>query len=345
MLRGAIVGLGNVALAVHAPAWAARRDDVDIVAVSDTAPERRDAIHALLPTARWYDAPEDLLARERLDFVDVCTPPSSHAELVCRALERSLHVLCEKPLVVTPQELDRVVALAEATGRAVHTVHNWHHAPIIARASEVVRAGTLGRLTRVVWQTLRTQPAAAAGNGHPASNWRLDPARAGGGILTDHGWHAVYLVGSWIGAAPTAVSARLEQRRPTASTIEDTATVHITFPDATAEIFLTWAADRRENTAQLIGTDARLDVHGDTLTLQRDGRSTRWACPPSLANGSVHPDWFDPEVTRFLAATRTPPQCNLSEARLCGVVESAARESNRHGGEPVAVPALRTSAA
>src|SRR5215470_2212039 len=223
MLRGAIIGLGNVGREVHVPAWA-RRSDVEIVATHDADPARRRLAAASLPRARWYDSAQELLTRERLDFVDVCTPPSSHGPLVCQALERGLHVFCEKPLVVSRDELDRVTTLAEKTRRMVHTVHNWHHAPIIKRASALVREGTLGRLTRAAWRTLRTQPAAAAGNAN-GNNWRLDPALAGGGILTDHGWHAFYLLTGWIGDTPTSVSARLEQRGSAGLAVEDTATV------------------------------------------------------------------------------------------------------------------------
>jgi predicted dehydrogenase len=338
MLRGAIIGLGKVALEVHVPAWARR--DVAIVAVSDTDPARRAVAATALPAARWYDSADELLAREPLDFVDICTPPSTHAPLACRALDGGLHVFCEKPLVIGCDELDRISARAEARGRVVHTVHNWHHAPIIERATELVRAGNIGRVTRVVWQTLRTQ-AAGAHNGN-GSNWRLDPALAGGGILTDHGWHAFYLVGSWITETPTSLSARLERRRPGASSVEDTASVHLTFPDASAEIFLTWAADRRENVAELIGTDGRIALHDETLTLERAGDVRRWTCPPALSNGSVHPDWFDPEVAQFLdALTRTPPSSNLAEAQMCGLLESLARESSRRGGQVMAVPSPR----
>src|SRR5207244_13353951 len=106
MLRGAIIGLGNVALEGHLPGWT-RRDDVAIVAVSDTERARRQPAEARLPAARWYDSAEDLVAHEPLDFVDICTPPSSHGLLVCPALERGLHMLCEKPLVVAPAELTR----------------------------------------------------------------------------------------------------------------------------------------------------------------------------------------------------------------------------------------------
>jgi predicted dehydrogenase len=338
MLRGAIIGLGKVALEVHAPAWA--RHDVAIVAVSDTDPARRAVSAAALPAARWYDSADELLTREPLDFVDICTPPSTHAPLACRALDGGLHVFCEKPLVIGGDELDRISARAEASRRVVHTVHNWHHAPIIARATELVRAREIGHVTRVVWHTLRTQ-AAGAHNGI-GSNWRLDPALAGGGILTDHGWHAFYLLGSWITETPTLLSARLERRRPGASLVEDTATVHLTFPDATAEIFLTWAADRRDNVAELIGTDGRITLQAETLTLERAGDVRRWTCAPALSNGSVHPDWFDPEIAQFLdAVTRTPPSSNLAEARMCGVLESLARESSRRGGQVMAVPSPR----
>src|SRR6267143_4240521 len=77
MLRGAIIGLGNVAIEGHLPGWT-RRDDVEIVALSDTEGARRQPAEARLPEARWYDSPEDLLVHEPLDFVDICTPPASH---------------------------------------------------------------------------------------------------------------------------------------------------------------------------------------------------------------------------------------------------------------------------
>jgi predicted dehydrogenase len=339
MLRGAIIGLGNVAIDGHVPGWG-RRDDVEIVAVSDNERGRRPVAAARIPAARWYDSADALLAYEPLDFVDICTPPASHGLLVCRALERGLHVLCEKPLVVGPDEMARVSDLAEATRRVLHTVHNWHHAPMIKRTVELVRHGAIGAVTRVVWHTLRTR--AAAASDATGVNWRLDPALGGGGVLTDHGWHVFYLLRNWIEDRPTAVSARLERRRHLTTPVEDTATVHVSFPRATAEIFLTWAADRRDNVAELIGTDGRIELHAETLRLERDGREQRWSCPPALSNGSTHPEWFDPVVNQFIGEVSgaAPRDANLAEAQLCSVLESAARESSRRGGASVGVPSL-----
>src|SRR5207247_2317607 len=90
-------------------------------------------------------------------------------------------------------------ALVELAGRAdrvLHTVHNWHHAPIVRQTRALVADGAIGRVTDAAWQTLRTRPAAVADGG--ADNWRVDPDIAGGGVLTDHGWHVCYILHRWI---------------------------------------------------------------------------------------------------------------------------------------------------
>jgi predicted dehydrogenase len=338
MLRGAIIGLGNVAVHGHLPAWR-ERDDVAIVAVSDARAERRAPCAEALPDARWHDSIDALLDDGRLDFVDICTPPSSHASLVGRALRRGLHVLCEKPLVHSMDELAGLASLAEKSGRVLHTVHNWHHAPIVRRTSKLIGEGAIGTVRRVAWHTRRTRPAAAAdGSVH---NWRVDPAVAGGGVLTDHGWHVFYVLGRWVGAEPTAVSAELERRRHHALTVEDTASVRLTFPAATADILLTWAADVRENWAEVEGTRGRLELRDDTLLWHRDdgAEAGRWVCPPRLSDGSHHPDWFHAVADEFVTGVRSadPKRDNLAEASLCVALESAARESSRHGGRLVSL--------
>lgn len=335
MLRGAIIGLGNVGFDVHLPGWT-RRDDVEIVAVADVDPTRRNAVAARHPAIRWYESAEALLAWEPLDFVDICTPPSSHLSLIESALDKGLHVLCEKPLVRSREELAIVTRLAAETDRVVHTVHNWHHAPIVRRIHELLHSGAIGPITAAVWQTLRTKPAGRA----DAANWRLDVTQAGGGVLTDHGWHVFYLLCRWIGESPTSVSARLETRRHASAGVEDTATVRVVFPHATAEVFLTWAADHRDNVATLVATDGRIELHDDTVLLRRGEHERRFVCPPGLSQGSVHPDWFDPVLSQFVSEVTgaSPRDSNLAEAWLCAMIEGGARESSRRGGRAVTLP-------
>ena len=334
-MRGALLGVGQVAVHGHLPGWRAR-SDVEIVAAADGSDARRGEFLAAYPDARWYSSPEELLGLESLDFVDICTPPDSHAALARAALERSIHVLCEKPLVLSPEDLRGLPALAAEKDRTLFTVHNWKHAPILAKATELVRSGRLGDVRRIRWEALRDKPAAASGD---SGNWRVDPARSGGGVLVDHGWHALYLVSGWLPVAPLTVAAALDTRVHHDWPVEDTADVFLAYPAATAEIFLTWAADERANRAEIHGADARLSLDGGRLALSAPGGGDaleEWTFPP-LTDGSHHSDWFGGVVREFLEEIAEPSRRgrNLIEATLCAHVLSLAKESSRRGGEPL----------
>ncbi len=224
MFKGAFIGFGNVAANGHLPVWRAR-DDVRIVAATDAAASRRGAFLAACPDGRWHETVDDLLAGESLDFVDICAPPGSHAALIERALDADLHVLCEKPLVTRVEDAMRVAGAAARNGRVLHTVHNWLEAPICRKISALIDEGAIGAVRSVRWRTLRMQPAITV-SADGVTNWRVDPAMAGGGILFDHGWHALYCVTRWAGA-PGAVAATLETRRFHEHPLEDTASVDL----------------------------------------------------------------------------------------------------------------------
>ena len=342
MMRGAILGAGNVALHGHLPGWLAR-DDVAITAAADPRTEGRGPLLARLPDLRWYDTAEELLAREEIDFADICAPPAMHAKLVGEALRKGLHVLCEKPLVLAPEELPPLREISRRKDRVLATVHNWRHAPILASASRLVREGALGEIRFCRWETLREKPAATAGD-TAESNWRVDPAVSGGGILVDHGWHALYVVCGWQPDPPRSVRGSLSTRRHREWPIEDTAEVFLESGSGVrAEIFLTWAADERRNRVTIEGTRGTLRLDGNILELATTPPSTdrgmRREFPGSLSEGSHHPDWFAGVAAEFLSETggAAPRGRTLEEAATCAELIALARESSRRGGEPLAV--------
>ena len=349
-LRGAIVGAGHVAVHRHVPGWQAR-PDVAIVAAADPRPDARAELEASLPGLAWHDSVESLLEDAPLDFIDVCSPPAAHAAAIRAALERGLHGLCEKPLVLDSEELAALTDLAVRRGRALAAVHNWRFAPPVALATELVRAGAVGRVRRCRWEVLRERPSVAAVKpGLP--NWRLDPKLSGGGILVDHGWHAIYVLASWMPmpGPPERVSARLETRRHRESPVEDTAEVEIAMGGAQATIFLTWAADERSNTVEIEGERGTIRIEGRTLSLE-DGygrRSERELARP-LSDGSHHPDWFAGAAAEFLEAVESPgkrPAASLVESAVCLDVIRRARESSGAGAPvgPERASEVRTAA-
>ncbi len=330
-LRGAIVGFGNVAVEGHLPAWQKHRQ-FTIVAVCDSDEARLALAAELLPTAKRYATLEELLKTERLDFVDVATPPASHTAIVLEALAKRVHVLCEKPLTVQWDECRRIRSAASAARAVVFTTHNWKYAPIIRTAKRTLRRGDVGAVTHVRLETIRTTPPTDAGDG---GTWRLDPARAGGGIMVDHGWHAFYLARHLVDADPVAITAVTSQRKFTTAGVEDTAECAVEFPNARAEIFLTWAGDVRRNTGMVTGALGSVTIADRTLVTavgERTPVETAFAQP--LSAGSYHADWFATMLDDFHQELHDPNVRgeNFREAEACCRLVERGYQSAANGG-------------
>jgi predicted dehydrogenase len=328
VLRGAFIGFGNVAAKGHLPGWQSLKD-VQIVAATDTVSAQGDIFLQACRGARWHETVDGLLSDKTIDFVDICTPPSSHMAFVKRALDAGLHVICEKPLVTRLADAQPITAAAVAKGRIVHTVHNWLKAPICQRISALVDEGAVGAVRTVRWQTLRVEPAVTVGS--DGGNWRADPAVAGGGILFDHGWHALYCVVRWLGV-PRGASALLEKRRFRNWPLEDTATVTLDRDSASASIFLTWSADERANRVGIEGDLGRIEVVDDAVVFKSDKKEETWSCPPPLSQGSHHRDWFVGVAKDFQRAILGGGKSNLDEAVLCARLIDLAQRSSAAGG-------------
>jgi predicted dehydrogenase len=310
VLRGAIIGFGEVARHGHWPAYADCRE-AKIVAVVDRTEERRQAARESLPGVAIFATIEELAAGAEIDFVDICTPPALHGEPMLDALARGWNVLCEKPLLLDLVELEKARSLARESGRAVVPVHNWKYAPIVRRATEMLRSGAIGQLRGVEIETLRIQDCAVADPDHP--NWRRDPVIAGGGVLMDHGWHGIYLARSWFGEEPIDVRASLH--RPTPKEVEDEAMLRLVFPSGHAKIFLTWRADVRRNAMRLVGECGQIALDDDTLNVGGESMCFESA----LSAGSHHADWFAAMLPDVIESFHRPEAAleSFDEAALC----------------------------
>jgi predicted dehydrogenase len=310
MLKGAIIGFGEVARHGHWPAYKASRD-ATLVAVVDRTEERRRLARELIPKIATFSNIEELANNVEIDFVDICTPPAFHGEPMFDALTRGWNVLCEKPLVLDFGDLEKARNLIKQSGRAIVPVHNWKYAPIVRRATELSRSGTVGTLRGIEIETLRFQDCAVVDPDHP--NWRRDPTIAGGGILMDHGWHAIYLAHHWFGEEPIDVRASLH--RPAPNEAEDEAKLELRFPSGTANIFLTWRANLRRNKMRLIADQGEIVIDDDRLKTADDSVHFE----NGLSAGSHHPDWFAAMLPDVIAGFRSPEIAlkSFEEAALC----------------------------
>ena len=98
MYNIAVVGTGYISRKAHIPAWLGLRPMARIVALCDSDILRAQNAAAYFEVPAVFDNVERMLQEVKPDFVDVCTPPESHASVAISALEAGAHVLIEKPM-------------------------------------------------------------------------------------------------------------------------------------------------------------------------------------------------------------------------------------------------------
>jgi predicted dehydrogenase len=209
-LRVGMVGYAFMG-AVHSQAWRSVNRFFDLpVRARMAAICGRDSANVAAAAARlgWDTSTTDwreLVARDDIDVVDICTPGDSHAEIAVAALAAGKHVLCEKPLANTVEQARAMVAAA-ATARAagVHAMcgFNYRRVPAVTLMHEYVASGRLGviRHVRAVYlQDWIVDPQ------FPLV-WRLQKDRAGSGALGDIGAHIIDLTQYVTGQLITGVS-------------------------------------------------------------------------------------------------------------------------------------------
>ena len=116
----------------------------------------------------------------RIDVVFITTPPVSHLDLVMTSLRAGKDVIVEKPAFLRSSDFDLVQQVERETGRRVFVAENYFYKPLARMLRQLIGAGTIGDVLFVQINALKTQR---------VSDWRTDPASAGGGALFEGGIH------------------------------------------------------------------------------------------------------------------------------------------------------------
>ena len=159
------IGCGGMATAAHGYAYAkyvAEHPNTLLAACCDIDTERAESFRARFGFARFYTDLLTMLERERPDAVCLVAPVELTCELSCRVLEQGFPLLLEKPPGQTVDELDRILAVAQAKGVAAQVAFNRRYAPLLLRLhsllEEQVEAGSLQHLQVEFTRTGRTDP-------------------------------------------------------------------------------------------------------------------------------------------------------------------------------------------
>jgi predicted dehydrogenase len=146
-LQGAVIGCGYVSQ-FHLPAWQ-RVPGAEITALCDHDPERLERAGLRMPRARRYPSTDALFEDNRFDFVELCTRPESHRELVEQAARHGAHVLCQKPAAFVRADLVAMIDACVGAGVRLMIHENWRFRPWYRALRAEIEAGTVGRPIRL----------------------------------------------------------------------------------------------------------------------------------------------------------------------------------------------------
>jgi predicted dehydrogenase len=223
-IRIGVVGCGGIATVCHMPAYA-KMDNVEIVALCDIIPEKAEKLAEKYGVKKTYTDYKEMIAKEELDAVDICTPNYLHSVIAVEAFKAGKNVFSEKPDSINVEEVLKMKKASEEAGKLLMVMRNNLFEPASQYAKEQIKNGVMGEIYagRCGWIRRRGIP----GKG----GWFTTKAQSGGGPLIDLGVHmidlAIYLMGN---PTPVAVSGSIFNKFAEDTSKSDS--VHSSFGEA-----------------------------------------------------------------------------------------------------------------
>lgn len=248
-VRFAIVGAGVIG-DVHARAVRSLPDSAELALIVDVVETKAATMTQRHQAEEYTTDVEGFLDKPDIDAVAVCTPSGAHAALAVAALEAGKHVLIEKPIDVSLEAADRIIAAERASGKKVAVISQHRFDRATARVAAAVEAGSLGTLTSANASCAWWRGQSYYDSGQWRGTWALD----GGGATMNQAVHTIDLLISMLGQ-PTEVFAYTACLAHERIEVEDTAVAVVKFDSgALGTIHAT--------TAAYPGLDASLRVMG-----------------------------------------------------------------------------------
>jgi|TARA_B110000503_G_scaffold25098_1_gene39633 scyllo-inositol 2-dehydrogenase (NADP+) len=308
-------------------------EGLKLTAVADTNPERLIAAIKLAPGIITFSDSTEMLDSGLIDLVIISTPPNSHYSWAKESLNRGLHVILEKPMALTVEQCDELIAIATAKKLLLVVYQNRRYDADFVTMKKLIDDGAIGEIF--------SYESFVGGYSKPCSYWHSDLEVSGGAIF-DWGSHFIDQILAMIPAKVDAVSGINQKRLWNHVTNADHADVSITFSGGARATFTNSdLAAARKPKFYVLGTTGAIVGNWDPaagstpadlpaiLTVHHaDGASE------VISNLPVNPFSFHQSVVAYLKH-KIPMNISTQQSRDVVAIMQAAEESALANGHPV----------
>lgn len=259
----AIIGCGIIA-ETHARALKMLEPEGCVLyACCDAVREKAEAFAQRHGVPKVYDTDTAVLADPEVEVVCVCVPSGTHGEVCIAAAKAGKHIVCEKPLEITPQRAIEVAATARKCGVKMQSIHQRRMMPAAIATREAIRQGKLGHICLAEAQLKYYRDQAY----YDSAGWRGTWDQDGGGSLMNQGVHGVDLIFWMLGGEIDTVYGRaVTLARDIA--VEDTAAAVVQMKDKSLCVI-------ESATTAYAGYSTTFSIYGEKGTIIFDDEGVR----------------------------------------------------------------------
>jgi len=235
-------------------------NEAELVAVADIKEEIGREVSSRF-NVEWHRDYEEMLKREDIDAVTICTPHYLHHPMAMKALEYGKNVLVEKPMAIRVSEADEMVMSARRRDLKLGVVFQYRFIPVYREVKRMIEGGELGDIYRVCMEicTFRSQPY------YDRDPWRGKWATEGGGVLINQAIHHLDLL-QWLVGKPSKLQAWVDTVLHNIE-VEDMVNSMVLFENGAYGVIQASSID--------LPSKMRLEISGDRGKLIIDGNDVR----------------------------------------------------------------------
>ncbi|MCZ2258487.1 Gfo/Idh/MocA family protein [Sporosarcina sp. G11-34] len=323
-MKIAVVGIGILGQR-HLKIWAQLKG-VEIVGVIGRNQEKLQLVGEQYGV-RTFTSVEDLLLEQEVEAFDICTPTDTHLGFVTQIAEARKHIICAKPLGVTSEEAEKMIAICEQNHVQLLVSHTLRFFPEYANAKEQVANGAIGRPG--VIRMSRGVP-------HPSADreWYTDEMRSGG-LFLDLGVHEFEWIQSTFGEAHRVMAKHVKHTEASGRSMEYGLVIIRMVDGTVVHVELSWAETEFRSSFELTGNKGMITYNHDEtnpVILKVHNEESSVEFPKSM----LRRDPFVRQLEHFLDCLngKTEPVVLATDALAAIRIAEAARKSALEG-QPV----------